>query len=52
MSKPLSPLKTKLCYHLGHILADISEARRGSLRLKVLKIYARILVETINLGRS
>lgn len=51
MNNTINPIKLKFCYHLGHILKDIHEARRGSLRLKALKVYALILVKIINLGR-
>jgi hypothetical protein len=50
MSSSITPFKEDLCYHLGNMLARIERARRGSLRLKLLKAYARLLVKIINLG--
>ncbi len=50
MSKPVGPIKTKICFHLGETLAGVSKARRDSLRLKLLKLYARALIKLINLG--
>lgn len=50
MSSKVSPIKLKLCYHLGEVLALICKARRRPLRLFLLKAYAEALVKIINLG--